>query len=137
MDIMTPHDGLTNDKIAKAQMEAVEQKQNEYRLIGQMTKVAGHTMFKFNATTRHAGKAAMEKRLIAAVSPKTGQLATRATYSVVVEKGLLLRTGIEHEELRREIAAARDRRAGRNCGGGRMKSRFESGRGGKTTTAGR
>lgn len=34
MDILTPHDGVTNDKIAKAQIEAVERKQNEYKLIG-------------------------------------------------------------------------------------------------------
>ena len=36
MDILTPHDGVTNDKIAKAQIEAVERKQNEYKLIGQL-----------------------------------------------------------------------------------------------------
>ena len=52
MDILTPHDGLTNEKICKAQIEAVEKKQNEYKLIGQLTKVPGHTLYKFNTTTR-------------------------------------------------------------------------------------
>ena len=31
MDILTPHDGITNEKICKAQIEAVEKKQNESR----------------------------------------------------------------------------------------------------------
>lgn len=39
MDILTPHGGLTNEKICKAQIEAVEKKQNEYKLIGRLTKV--------------------------------------------------------------------------------------------------
>lgn len=52
MDILTPHDGVTNDKIAKAQIEAVERKQNEYKLIGQMVRVPGHTLYKFNTVTR-------------------------------------------------------------------------------------
>jgi len=47
MDILTPHDGVTNDKIAKAQIEAVERKQNEYKLIGQLVRVPGHTLYKF------------------------------------------------------------------------------------------
>lgn len=46
MDILTPHDGVTNDKIAKAQIEAVERKQNEYKLIGQLVRVPGHTLYK-------------------------------------------------------------------------------------------
>lgn len=54
MDILIPHDGLTNEKICKAQIEAVEKKQNEYKLIGRLTKVPGHTLYKFNATTRDA-----------------------------------------------------------------------------------
>ncbi|MCM1301960.1 MAG: hypothetical protein NC226_09600 [Bacteroides cellulosilyticus] len=86
MDTLTPHDGITNEKIAKAQIEAVEQKQNEYKLIGQMVKVSGHTLFKFNTTTREAGKAVTEEKFIAAVNPKTGQLETRTTHSVNVEK---------------------------------------------------
>lgn len=45
MDILTPHDGVTNNKIAKAQIEAVERKQNEYKLIGQMVRVPGHTLY--------------------------------------------------------------------------------------------
>lgn len=86
MDILTPHDGITNEKIAKQQIEAVEQKQNEYKLIGQMVKVSGHTLFRFNTTTRTAGKAITEEKVIAKVNPRTGQLETRKTYSVNVEK---------------------------------------------------
>ena len=86
MDILTPHDGITNEKIAKAQIEAVQQKQNEYKLIGQMVKVSGHTLFKFNTTTRTAGRATTEEKIIAEVNPRTGLLETRTTYSVNVEK---------------------------------------------------
>ncbi|MEZ3440359.1 hypothetical protein [Alistipes sp.] len=86
MDILTPHDGITNEKIAKQQIEAVEQKQNEYKLIGQLIKVSGHTLFKFNTTTRTAGKAVSEEKIIVEVNPRTGQLETRTTYSVNVEK---------------------------------------------------
>ena len=83
---LTPHDGITNEKIAKAQIEAVQQKQNEYKLIGQMIKVSGHTLFKFNTTVRTAGKAAFEEKIIAEVNPRTGQLETRTMYFVNVEK---------------------------------------------------
>lgn len=83
---LTPHDGITNERIAKAQIEAVQQKQNEYKLIGQMIKVPGHTLFKFNTTTRIAGKATTEEKIIAEVNPRTGLLETRTTYSVNVEK---------------------------------------------------
>lgn len=62
MDILTPHDGLTNEKICKAQIEAVEKKQNEYKLIGRLTKVPGHTLYKFNTTTREASNAIVEIR---------------------------------------------------------------------------
>ena len=62
MDILTPHDGLTNEKICKAQIEAVEKKQNEYKLIGRLMKVPGHTLYKFNTTTREASKATVEVR---------------------------------------------------------------------------
>lgn len=41
---------------------AVEKKQNEYKLIGRLTKVPGHTLYKFNATTREASKATVEMR---------------------------------------------------------------------------
>lgn len=86
MDILTPHDGITNEKICKAQIEAVEQKQNEYKLIGQMVKVSGHTLFKFNTTTRTAGKAITKDETIAVVNPRTGQLEMRTKSSVSVEK---------------------------------------------------
>lgn len=54
------NDGVTNDKIAKAQIEAVERKQNEYKLIGQLVRVPGHTLYKFNAVTRTASRAEVE-----------------------------------------------------------------------------
>ena len=60
MDILTPHDGITNEKICKAQIEAVEKKQNVYKLIGRLTEVTGHTLYKFNTTTREASKAPVE-----------------------------------------------------------------------------
>lgn len=41
MDILTPHDDITNEKICKAQIEAVEKKQNEYKLIGRLMKIPG------------------------------------------------------------------------------------------------
>ncbi len=85
MDILTPHDGITNEKICKAQIEAVEQKQNEYKLIGQMIKIPGHTLFKFNITTRTAGRAVTKEETIAELNLKTGQLETRTKSSVTVE----------------------------------------------------
>lgn len=60
MGILITHDGVTNDKIAKAQIEAVERKQNEYKLIGQLVRVPGHTLYKFNTVTRTAQRAEME-----------------------------------------------------------------------------
>ena len=60
MDILTLYDGVTNDKIAKAQIEAVERKQNEYKLIGQLVRVPGHTLYKFNTVTRTASRAEVE-----------------------------------------------------------------------------
>ena len=72
MDILTPHDGLTNEKICKAQIEAVEKKQNEYKLIGRLTKVSGHTLYKFNTTTREASKAIVEVRSEYCYDPEKG-----------------------------------------------------------------
>lgn len=55
MDILTPYDGVTNDKIAKAQIEAVERKQNEYKLIGQLVRVPGHTLYNGYADSVESG----------------------------------------------------------------------------------
>lgn len=86
MDILTPHDGITNEKIAKAQIEAVEQKQNEYKLIGQILKVPGHTLFKFNTTTRTASKADYEEEKCELINSSSGKLELTTKYSVKVEK---------------------------------------------------
>ena len=86
MDILTPHDGITNEKIAKAQIEAVQQKENEYKLIGQMVKVSGHTLFKFNTTTRIASKADINENTILRLNPKTGLYEHWTKQVVNVEK---------------------------------------------------
>lgn len=57
MHILTPHEGITNEKICETQIEMLERKQNEYRLIGKITEVPGHTLFKFNTQTRVVEKA--------------------------------------------------------------------------------
>lgn len=87
MDILTPHDGLTNEKICKAQIEAVEKKQNEYKLIGRLTKVPGHTLYKFNATTREASKAIVEIRSGYCYDPEKGpKMQIRHRFNVKIEK---------------------------------------------------
>lgn len=87
MDILTPHGGLTNEKICKAQIEAVEKKQNEYKLIGRLTKVPGHTLYKFNATTREASKATVEMRSGYFYDTEKGpKMQIKHRFSVKVEK---------------------------------------------------
>lgn len=87
MDILIPHDGLTNEKICKAQIEAVEKKQNEYKLIGQLTKAPGHTLYKFNATTREASKAIVEIRSGYFYDPeKCPKMQIKHRFNVKVEK---------------------------------------------------
>lgn len=86
MDILTPHDGITNEKICKAQIEAVEKKQNEYKLIGRLTKVSGHTLYKFNTTTRTASIARMETEVMRQYDPDTDTVIRRSKSSVKVEK---------------------------------------------------
>lgn len=34
MDILIPHEGLTNEKICQTQIEMLDRKQNEFKLIG-------------------------------------------------------------------------------------------------------
>lgn len=87
MDILTPHDGLTNEKICKAQIEAAEKKQNEYKLIGRLTKVPGHTLYKFNTTTREASKATVEVRSGYFYDPEKGpKMQIKHRFNVKVEK---------------------------------------------------
>jgi len=86
MDILTPHDGITNEKICKAQIEAVEKKQNDYRLIGRIIKVPGHTLYKFNRDTREASTAKMEISNGGQFIPETGAILDRSQSSVKVEK---------------------------------------------------
>lgn len=86
MDILTPHDGITNEKICKAQIEAVEKKQNEYKLIGRLTKVPGHTLYKFNATMREASKAEMRTEITRQYDPDTDTVIRHVKSDVKVEK---------------------------------------------------
>lgn len=86
MDILTPHDGLTNEKICKAQIEAVEKKQNEYKLIGRLTKVPGHTLYKFNATTREASKAEVRTEITRQYDSDTDTVIRHVKSDVKVEK---------------------------------------------------
>ncbi len=86
MDILTPHDGITNEKIAKAQVEAVTKKQNEYKLIGQMIKVPGHTLFKFNTSTRTASKADLKQEKKRQYDTQTASVIYLNKSSVMVEK---------------------------------------------------
>ena len=86
MDILTPHNGLTNERIAKAQIEAVEKKQNEFKLIGRLTKVPGHTLYKFNTTTREASIAVMDTKTVSRYDPDTNTVIRHTRSNVKVEK---------------------------------------------------
>ena len=106
MDILTPHGGLTNEKICKAQIEAVEKKQNEYKLIGRLTKVPGHTLYKFNATTREASKAEMRTEIIRQYDPDTDTVIRHVKSDVKVEKDCYY-SGCPHSASFSEMAAGR------------------------------
>lgn len=86
MDILTPHDGLTNEKICKAQIEAVERKQNEYKLIGQLVQVPGHTLYKFNTVTRTASRAEVEVLADSWLNPENMKVESDRKSRVKVEK---------------------------------------------------
>lgn len=118
MDILTPHEGITNEKICQTQIEMLDRKQNEFKLIGQIVEVAGHTLFKFNTETRVAAKATMKTEYQTRYNPKTGTLEAVKKSKVVVEKNCyyeqalnlknfikrLRRRGIigEHEQVKTE-----------------------------------
>lgn len=71
----------------KAQIEAVEKKQNEYKLIGRLTKVPGHTLYKFNTTTREASKATVEVRSGYFYDPEKGpKMQIKHRFNVKIEK---------------------------------------------------
>lgn len=101
MDILTPHEGITNEKICETQIEMLERKQNEYKLIliGQITAVPGHTLFKFNTYTRVASKAKMKTELHTQFNPKTGGLDVMKKVGRRGRKELLLRAGFEPQKL--------------------------------------
>lgn len=46
-----PESGITNEMICQTQVELLEQQRQEYKLIGNMRKVPGHTLFSFNVKT--------------------------------------------------------------------------------------
>ena len=118
MDILTPHEGITNEKICETQIEMLERKQNEYKLIGQITAVTGHTLFKFNTETQVASEAKMETEFHTEFNPKIGSLDVSKKSDVIVEKNCyyeqalnmknfikrLRRRGIigEHEQVKTE-----------------------------------
>lgn len=86
MDILIPHEGITNEKICETQIEMLERKQNEYKLIGRITAVPGHMLFKFNTETRVAAKAKMKIELHMVFNPKTGVMDAVKKSDVTVEK---------------------------------------------------
>ena len=65
---------------------AVEKKQNEYKLIGRLTKVPGHTLYKFNATTREVSKAKMRTEITRQYDPDTDTVIRHVKSDVKVEK---------------------------------------------------
>lgn len=86
MDILTPHDGITNEKSNKAQIEHVERKQHEYRLIGQTVKVPGHTLFKFDTVARIASRADVRTEITHQYDTATGGIITTKKLSITHEK---------------------------------------------------
>lgn len=50
---------INNNKICKDQIEMLEKKQHEYKLIGQLRKIPGHTLFSFNTETKEIKEADM------------------------------------------------------------------------------
>ena len=45
------NDVLTNDALCKAQVELLERKEQDYKLIGSMRVVPGHTLWSYNTVT--------------------------------------------------------------------------------------
>ncbi|MEI3554173.1 MAG: hypothetical protein V8Q54_05655 [Alistipes senegalensis] len=86
MDILTPHDGITNAKSDKAQIEHVERKQREYRLIGQTVKVPGHALFKFDTVTRIASRADVRTEITHQYDTAIGGIITTKKSSITHER---------------------------------------------------
>ena len=53
-------DGTRQDHIRKSEIEIVDRKQHEFKLIGKARKVPGHTLFSFNIKTGEIKPAPME-----------------------------------------------------------------------------
>lgn len=50
---------VDNDKICKDQIEMLQKKQHEYKLLGRIRKIPGHTLFSFNTETKEIKPADM------------------------------------------------------------------------------
>ena len=48
------------DKMTKEEMEILQQKQHEYKLIGRQRRIPGHTLFSFNLKTKEIKVAPVE-----------------------------------------------------------------------------
>ena len=86
MDILVPHDGLSNEQISEAQIELLEKRQTNYRLIGQIRKVAGHTLFKYNRVTHEVAPALYKVSYEMVLNPRSGSLEKVSRTEVLVEK---------------------------------------------------
>lgn len=51
------------DNLSGEQIEYLQKQQTEYRHIGKMRKVAGHTLFSFNRETKEVKPAAFERKV--------------------------------------------------------------------------
>lgn len=114
MDILTPHEGLSNEQISEAQIELFEKKQTDYRLIGQIRKVAGHTLFKYNRVTHEAAPALYKVSYEMVLNPRTGLLEKVTRTEVVVEKDCYYEQALNLKDFvkrlrRRGIIGADDR----------------------------
>lgn len=63
-------DRLSNDSIAKTQIENLEKEKVEYKLIGQMRRVRGHTLFSFNRVTGEIKPATLVKEVLVGIDGK-------------------------------------------------------------------
>lgn len=52
---------VIKDDLSKSEIELLQKKKHEYKLIGSQRKVAGHTLFSFNLITKEIKVANVEK----------------------------------------------------------------------------
>lgn len=57
------NDVLTNDALCKAQVELLERKEQDYKLIGSMRVVPGHTLWSYNTVTGEIKAATVESKV--------------------------------------------------------------------------